>query len=163
LQGAAKEAMPGDFEKVAKKQWILQKRKDSQTSKLQQQVEDSLRRLNIHFFEERELEDGLMRPDFFIESSAVENFLLSHGRAPPSNADLNKDVVLEVDGPHHFAISASTGQRTLLGSTAMRNFLLKERLGLRLGVILFDEWGELESSTERDEYVEKILLETTRG
>jgi len=40
---------------------------------------------------------------------------------------------------------------------------LKERLGLRLGVILFDEWGELESSTERDEYVEKILLETTRG
>ena len=74
LQDMVKEAMPGDFEKVAKKQWILQKRKDSQTSKLQQQVEDSLRRLNVQFFEERELEDGLMRPDFFIESTAVENF-----------------------------------------------------------------------------------------
>ena len=163
LQDMVKEAMPGDFEKVAKKQWILQKRKDSQTSKLQQQVEDSLRRLNIQFFEERELEDGLMRPDFFIESTAVADFLLGERKAPPPpDANPTKDVVLEVDGPHHFAISASTGHRTLLGSTAMRNFLLKERLGLRLGVILFDEWGELQSSTERDEYVEKILLETLK-
>ena len=155
--------MPGDFEKVAKKQWILQKRKDSQTSKLQQQVEDSLRRLNVQFFEERELEDGLMRPDFFIESAAVENFLLGHRKTLSPNANLTKDIVLEVDGPHHFAISASTGHRTLLGSTAMRNFLLKERLGLRLGVILFDEWGQLQSSSERDEYVENILLETSGG
>jgi hypothetical protein len=163
LQIAAKEAMPGDFEKVAKKQWILQKRKDSQTSKLQQQVEDSLRRLNVQFFEERELEDGLMRPDFFIESAAVENFLIGHRKTLSPNANLTKDIVLEVDGPHHFAISASTGHRTLLGSTAMRNFLLKERLGLRLGVILFDEWGQLQSSSERDEYVENILLETSGG
>jgi len=45
----------------------------------------------------------------------------------------------------------------------MRNFLLKERLGLRLGVILFDEWGQLQSSSERDEYVENILLESSGG
>ena len=104
-----------------------------------------------------------MRPDFFIESAAVENFLIGHRKTLSPNANLTKDIVLEVDGPHHFAISASTGHRTLLGSTAMRNFLLKERLGLRLGVILFDEWGQLQSSSERDEYVENILLETSGG
>ena len=137
--------MPGDFEKVAEKkamdfteaQRFANVKVTATSRRLSQTTQYSI-------FEERELEDGLMRPDFFIESTAVADFLLGERKAPPPpDANPTKDVVL-VDGPHHFAISASTGHRTLLGSTAMRNFLLKERLGLRLGVILFDEWGELQ-------------------
>jgi hypothetical protein len=157
LEAIAKEALPGDFEKVARNQWIIQKRKDSQSSKLQEQVGESLRRLKIAYSEEREVQDGLMRPDFFIASASIDDFLRSKSKSNDHIPSRN-DVVLEVDGPHHFAISASTGKRSLLGSTSMRNVLLRERLGLRLGVILFNEWGDLQSSSERDDYVTKILL-----
>ena len=119
--------------------------------------------MNVSSSLEQEIANGLMRPDFVISSTMVKNFVQRNHLFDEKHQDFSRDVVLEVDGPHHFAISASTGHRSLLGPTVMRNFLLERVCGVHLGVILYDEWGNLESAEQRDTYMRELLIRTIQN